>query len=68
MTYQEFVDGITELAAKSGENVTVVFNQDVESGKYTGISSNGIRFSGNSHSFKVTVNWGHKHQAQFSVA
>lgn len=72
MSYQDFVDGITEIAAKSGENVSIMFDIETEDNaqecvKYTGIASNGVRFIGNSSSIKVTAQWGTDHEAQFTL-
>lgn len=67
MSFQEFVDGIIELAAKCGENVTVHFDYDEKAGKYVGIASNGMQFTGNSYSLKITARWGTGHQAQFEL-
>lgn len=66
MKYQNFVDSVVEFAAKSGENVTVKFENDIEAGKFIGLVSNGVRFFANSSSLKITVRWGNGHQAQFN--
>lgn len=66
MKYQDFVDGITEIASRSGEDVKIKF--DNNDGKYTGIASNGVRFFGNSKTLKITVRWGSGHTAQFTPA
>lgn len=66
MKYEKFVESITEIAAKSGEEVQIRF--DNEDGKFTGIASNGVRFFGNSNGFKITVRWGSGHTAQFTPA
>lgn len=68
MKFQGFVDGVIELAAKCGENVSVHFYYDEDEKMYIGIASNGVRFLGNSHSFKVTADWGDGHRAQFELS
>ena len=66
MTYQEFQQGILNAIKNAGNSVGVRFYNDKEKGKYTAICSDGVRFTGNSTSFKVTVRWA-SHQAQFEL-
>ena len=67
MKFQDFVDGITEIVARSGEHASVVFYHNEEKGLYKAITSNGEVFTGNSTSLKTSLFRPHHDPAQFVI-
>ena len=68
MAYQEFVDGILEIIGKSGEECHAMFEHDEEKGLHIARVSNGLIFTGNSSSCKVTVRGINGFMAQCIIA
>lgn len=64
MTFEKFCTGIADFLAIAG--TSAVFGID-DKGRYIARTPDGIRFSGNSVSRKITVRYGDKHQMMFSL-
>lgn len=55
MSYQDFMDGILDMIGKSGEECHAFFEHDAETGMHIARVSNGLLFTGNNTSPKVTI-------------
>ena len=64
MSYKSFMARVSAYLTAAGEPAeSVIFSHDDEKGRHVALCPGGIRIIGNTTSTKITVKWGHGHQA-----
>lgn len=54
-TFEEFKEGITDIAVKSGFTGKIKFEEDKNTGKFIARTNGEVVFIGNSSSFRISV-------------
>ena len=67
MSYEVFQRKVNALIAKTGDNISVRFSTDDESGKHYANFSDGTTIVGNRSCLRVSVIWGSGHHSIVSI-